>query len=304
MEFSIEEFKQIDKKTKTEEILTVDDLLSEPISNRVGEKKIKSGIVTITPEIAMQLLTRNPCNRDVKPANIHFLVKEINEGRWVVNGESIKIDYEGNLMDGQHRLWACIKSDTPIRTNVIIGIAPSTIGTIDTGTRRIAKDLLDMHSIPNSTLISSTVKLIHQFDKGVYGDLGGSSRVLSNQEVLDFYYANENKLNTSVNLGSSYYKKSNRLVSPSILAGLHFLCAKKSVSDADEFFTKLCTGIGLVESSPITALRNVLGKDQIAKNHMHQKEKVQLIITAWNKFRRNERCKVLKIVTDIDLKLI
>ena len=302
MSYKIEELEIPEKKFKTEELLSVEDLFSEPLSNRVGEKKIKSGIVIITPDTAKKLLTKNPNNRNVKDANVLFLVKEIKEDRWVLNGEPIIIDTNGHIVDGQHRLWACVDSDLPISSLIVIGVSPDVLNTIDTGTKRIAKDCLDMHNSANSSLTASTIKLVNQFERGTYSDLGSTNRVMSNQQVIDYYYDNQNKLDNSINIGMNLYKKCNKIISSSIIAGLHFLFDRKSRSQAEEFFNKLCTGIGLEEGSPITALRNKLTREAVDGNqNMSQKDKVQNIIFAWNKFRAGEKCKLIKVPVDTKL---
>lgn len=302
--YTIDELEVSEKKFKTEELLNVEDIFSEPLSNKIGERKIRSGLVKLTPEMAQKLLTKNPNNRQVKIANVAFLIKEINEGRWTLNGEPIIIDSNGDIVDGQHRLWACYESKTPITTLIVYGVSPDVINTIDTGTKRISKDCLDMHNIVNSTLTASTIKLIHQFERGSYSDLGSTSRVLSNQQVIEYYYGNQNKLEASINLGINLYKKCNKIISSSLISGLHFLFDKKSKTQAEEFFNKLCTGIGLEAGSPITALRNKLTKEAVDGNkNMSQKDKVQIIIFAWNKYRGGEKCKLIKVPQDMKLSI-
>jgi hypothetical protein len=291
-------------KTKTIDILDANGESLSFISDKTGERQIREGILTITPSMAKILLERNPINRSVKPANVAFLTKEIREGRWTLNGESITFSKNGNLINGQHRLKAIIAAEKPIRVKVTYGIDESAISTIDTGNKRIIKDVFDMAGIHNSTLLSGSIKLINQFINGSYGDIGGASRVLSNQEALDYYYENEDELEISVSMANTLYKKSGHLISTNIILTLHYLFARKSKVQAKEFFDKLCTGIGLVEQSPITVLRNKLVRNNMdTKNKMSQKEKVELIIFAWNKFRNGETCKTLKIPTEAPLKI-
>lgn len=304
MEYKIEDLDISEKKFKTEDLLNVDDIFSEPLSTRVGERKIRNGIVKLTPEQAALLLTKNPNNRQVKEANVAFLVKEIREGRWELNGEPIIIDSNGHIVDGQHRLWACVESEMTISTLIVYGVSPNVINTIDTGTKRIAKDCLDMHNVTNSSLAASAIKLINQFERGTYSDVGSYSRVMSNQQVIQFYYDNQSKLENSISIANNLYKKCNKIVSTGIIAGLHFLFDKKSKSQAEEFFNKLCTGIGLEEGSPITALKNKLTREAVDGNKtMSQKDKVQFIIFAWNKFRSGETCKLIKIPQDTKLSI-
>jgi hypothetical protein len=269
-------------------------------TNKGKLKGVETGIAIITPEVAEKLLKdHNPNNRNIKQANVDSLVSEMVNNRWVMNGEGVIIDYNGNLVDGQHRLTACVFSKRSMTTQITWGVAPSVITTIDTGSKRIAKDCFDINGISNASVIASSIKLIHQFSDGAYGDKGSSSRVLSNQQTLDFYWENSEKLQNSAVVANSVYKKCNQIITSSIIASLHYMFAEKDVNKANEFFNKFGTGVGLDENSPIMALRNKLTRAALDKQiRMTQKEKVENVIHAWNKFRKNQTCKTLKVPQD------
>ena len=42
MEYNIDELEISEKKFKTEELLNIEDVFSEPLSNRIGERKIRN----------------------------------------------------------------------------------------------------------------------------------------------------------------------------------------------------------------------------------------------------------------------
>ena len=48
------------------------------------------------------------------------------------NGDTIKISADNCIVDGQHRLWATILADKPIRTAIVYGVARNAFGTVDT----------------------------------------------------------------------------------------------------------------------------------------------------------------------------
>ena len=68
-------------------------------------------IVDITPEMAREYLEKNSHNRRLSERSVRNLATAIKNGEWQVNGEAIKVDKEGNLLDGQHRLSAIEKRD-------------------------------------------------------------------------------------------------------------------------------------------------------------------------------------------------
>lgn len=75
-------------------------------------------------------------------------------GNWKANGEAIKFSSTGRLLDGQHRLRACVKEQVPFTTLVIRGLEDEAMAARsgDEGIRRLAEGLrsaLDMACIRN-----------------------------------------------------------------------------------------------------------------------------------------------------------
>jgi hypothetical protein len=96
---------------------------------------IQTGVAHITPELAKHLLgTTNHDNRPLKPAHIKMLSTALKNDEWMLNGETIVFSKSGRLLDGQHRLTACINTGKAFQTVIIKGIEDeAAFGTIDTG---------------------------------------------------------------------------------------------------------------------------------------------------------------------------
>ena len=102
---------------------------------------MKTQVLTITPKKAQELLEGNKRNRPVRKSHVRQLAEEMKAGKWVVNG--VPIIFNGKLLiDGQHRLMACIESDKPFDTLVVSDVAPNSFLTIDVGRKRTAADTL------------------------------------------------------------------------------------------------------------------------------------------------------------------
>jgi len=286
-------------------IIELLDLVAPNYSVIEGEgEKITARIVKINPNLAKKILEKNLSNRPLSKGNVKYLSKEITNDNWKFDGESIKLDSNGNLLDGQHRLDSIIKTGKTITCLILTGLKPSVFSVLDTGRKRTGSDALGVLGVENSTIVSSTIRLIHQFDKGSYGEGGSISRSLSNQEIIDFYLENP-EINNSSRFGASLYKKSNSEITPSLISTFHYLFSQKNEEQAVEFLTKLCLGTNLETNSPITALRNKLIKARLNKNYrMIQSEIVRNIIVAWNKFRKNEKINKLIVHSSMDTVII
>src|SRR5678816_1487928 len=84
---------------------------------------IQSGWHTVTPQIALDWLCRNRANRRVTLAILRKYARNMAEGRWKKTGQGIVFDCQGKLLEGQHRLLACLFSGATFSTYVVTGAA-------------------------------------------------------------------------------------------------------------------------------------------------------------------------------------
>jgi hypothetical protein len=281
------------------QVLTTDEILnlvcpSYQVLDYDG-RRITSRVINVTPEIARVLLDRNTHNRKIAKGHVTFLVKEIKNGDWKFGGEPIKIDSNGVLIDGQHRLLAIIAANTQIPMLVLSGIDPTAFSVLDTGRKRLGGDALGIHGVENSTLVAAAIKLIVHTNRGSYGETGASNRTLSNDDLIRFYDENP-EIIEAANKGKRLNTESYKLLAPSIIAAFSFILSKISESDADEFLEKLCVGVELEAGSPIMQLRQKLHiSNSDARKRLKQSEIISYIILVWNMYRAGETTKFLRL---------
>jgi len=87
--------------------------------------------ITMTVERAKELLENNDHNRKVTNSRVQEYAKEMTNGLWLYNGESIIISESGRLLDGQHRLLAIVESGVEVEIELVEGV-PDSDGGIDT----------------------------------------------------------------------------------------------------------------------------------------------------------------------------
>ncbi len=96
----------------------------------------------ISPSLALALLERNTHNRAVSDERVQVYARDMKAGVWQDNNQGIAFGRDGKLYDGQHRLWAVVESQTPVRMLVVRGLAPEARETIDQGRARTLSDTL------------------------------------------------------------------------------------------------------------------------------------------------------------------
>lgn len=130
---------------------------------------IKSTVETITPAIAEAILEdskEDVRNRNVSDHHVEWLASQMQAGRWTLNGESIIVDEEGKLLDGQHRLWAIISSGVTVETLLTRGVDRRNFATIDTGSARTAGNVLAISGEKNGNNLSAALGWLWRYENG------------------------------------------------------------------------------------------------------------------------------------------
>lgn len=95
-----------------------------------------SKVITITPKMAERCLSKNPNNRPLREGDIGVYAEDMRRGYWMLTHQGIAFDTLGNLIDGQHRLWAIIRASVPVLMRVTRGLPREWIKYIDNMTPR------------------------------------------------------------------------------------------------------------------------------------------------------------------------
>lgn len=88
-------------------------------------------VVEITPSLAAAWLDKNEDNRPTDWNYVARLARDIRADRFVCTHQGIAFDIHGRLIDGQHRLWAILEADKPVRIRVFYNEPPQNIVHID-----------------------------------------------------------------------------------------------------------------------------------------------------------------------------
>jgi len=242
----------------------------------------------VTPDKAMALLENNKVNRKASENNVNFLAKQMLEGNFKRTGQTIQISKNRNLLDGQRRFLAIIKSNVSIELNFCSGLDEEIFDVIDTGKSRTTADILSIHGHKNPGELSSAISFLMIIKNG--GRLRDKSTNSRNLE-----YVKENpELSEIVSICHKENKKFKNL-STEAIAALYYTFSKLHHNDAEKFFDKYYSGVGLDSEDVVLMLRNKLMQDAIKKVRYTSEQKVGLVIAAWNIMRKGKSVKRLDL---------
>jgi hypothetical protein len=135
---------------------------------KLGQAARKGGILTetvlLTPELAEELLQRNPDNRSFKQIKLINYTKDILEDRWVHNSQTISVSDTGELNNGQHRCQAVIDANKAIVTEMSFGESRQARMTHDIGATRHPGDILKFSGHANGVHLAALTKLVLAYE--------------------------------------------------------------------------------------------------------------------------------------------
>lgn len=255
--------------------------------------KPTSKLEIITPELASKWLSKNKNNRHITKNSIESYSKAMLRGEWVPNTQAIGFDIDGNLIDGQHRLYAIAASGTTIESFVVRGLAANTFTTIDIGRRRRSSDFLSIYGHINSTTLAATLSWLYAYKKNAFKGIRVSRNISHSEliEALEEYHTVPETIKYILHIS-----KKTRILSPSGAMALCHIFSTKCPNEAREFFRKLYTGSNLSEDSPILHLRNYQINLNTNRVFQGKTEIVIAVIKTWNAYINNKPMTYLRIL--------
>ncbi len=247
---------------------------------------------TITPAKAAEYLKKNRHNRRIQDTLVSKYAREIKEGLWECNGETIVFDSKGRLTDGQHRLLGVVEAEHPITTLVVRGAPVDSFKTMDSGKRRTPLDVLHLDGFALARVLTPALTQMFKFEQGRIGmtrmPKGGSPTNLEYCQIAERYPA----LKESVEFVSKLGVKG-VVISPGHMAFIHFLLAQKSRTAANYYTRQILAGTDVKARTPQYFVRQRLEQANIQKQYrLTATERIAIIINGWNMWRTKPMKKI------------
>lgn len=128
---------------------------------------IKTSVVTITPKMAFEWLKKNTRNRPPSPMVVERYAEQMKSGEWTLTGDPIRFSDVGVLLDGQHRLAACVLADKPFQSVVVRGVTPDAFNDIDQGYKRTLAHMFARDRKPHYVALAAAAGFVWRYRNGM-----------------------------------------------------------------------------------------------------------------------------------------
>jgi hypothetical protein len=238
----------------------------------------------ITPKMAEVMLGWNTRNRPVAAGKVKQYANLMRDGRWRYTGEPI-IFSRLRLIDGQKRLAAAIMSGATIDALVVFAVGDDAFPFIDVGQTRTAGDIFAINGVKNYSSMSAATQFVVGYENGQYSAAANMSVARGDHDQLYQSYLKHSSLQDSSWVVSVFGRV--KLISPSMMCAIHYLCARKARAEADDFFRKVGEGLGFTgKKDPAYKLHKALVDAAVSGERFGRKAGAAITIKSWNAARQ------------------
>ena len=239
----------------------------------------ESAVITITPADAEQLLVHNLINRPIRWPVVDRYAEDMRSGNWRVGGSTIDIDEDGYLLNGQHRLHACVRAGVPFTTVMVQGLPTEAQITMDTGLRRRLSDILHWRKESNAVALAAAINLGWRWANGHVPGFAISPTFDQGLAWLE--------RNPSIREAVSKHTAVREVLRAPHSATAAFVHQISLIDyeDTEAFFKRLKDGEQLAAGDPILALRNWMLNQANRKTSGTRPDQVfylAMMIKGWN----------------------
>ncbi|MCM1093742.1 MAG: hypothetical protein NC421_07300 [Lachnospiraceae bacterium] len=268
---------------------------------------IKTNVEVITPAVAAEYLKTNAKRqRPLNKGNIAFYARMMSDGQWQLNGDAIRFDINNELIDGQHRLAACVESGVPFETVVVRNINEDCFYTIDTGYNRSKGQILQLKGVPNANGISAAITCFIRFGQSRTTSLDATNSVkasaktswnnkVSTEDILKVYNLRPQYWQDLHNTSRQMYDRCRLLTSREVCGIISHLNLRLDYdySYVMDFFEQLFYE-ERTERDVIRKLRKKLIDSCMGAIKLTSQYKTQLIIKTWNYYKSGDNPRILR----------
>lgn len=254
-------------------------------------KKHKLELMTITPKRAMELLEANKLNRPITQAHVNRIAAQITKGLWKFNGDTIKIAENGDVLDGQHRLWAIAEAGIAVDTIVVYGIDRDAFATIDTIRKvRSGADILSLCGCDrHRRSIATALTWLMRWQRGCILEWRSAKNRIENSDIEESYQAHPG-------VGAAVERVSGLrgIISPGIAGFIYFVLASRNLDLANRLADTLESPAGVSVNDPFFKFRTYLIASRDRRDKKRDPVEVfALAFKAWNAAVNGKEIEVL-----------
>lgn len=263
---------------------SIHDIFKSKSKYYAGIKSVKTSLkhveIFISPRLARDMLqfsqrgavNKNNKNRKLSRSKVNKYAEAMMAGRWCLTGEPIIISDDGEILNGHHRLQACLEAGVGFISTVTYGVIDDlSFAHIDVGNMRSRAQVLEMSGVKVSAQVLSRVAMLAKafnMTKNKFDFRGTQGTSFQPAEILNYVEEHE-ELALSVDFASTIVKrhKLESQISEPIYAFAHYLI-KQNLKQMEfdrlpitpeVYLTRVISGLGLNSEDDIEyQVRNYL----------------------------------------------
>lgn len=273
-----------------------------PPRGEARAREIRAEMTEITPGLAGEWLARHSAtvaanrvrgggqardNRPVRQDEVAGYARDMKAGNWRRNGSAVTFAWDGTVIDGQHRLQACIQAGVPFWTLVVTGVEPEAQDTIDTGIKRRLSDQLTIANEANAAILAAVARWSLRWLRGVRNAGGSAGYSPTHAEMLAYLNA-EPRLRDA----AAYAARARKQFKPvrvSVYAMGWMLLHGADAIAAEVFLQRIADGAELPAGHPVLGFRARLANAKAAGERLNEHQQLALMISTWNAFREDRK---------------
>lgn len=248
-------------------------------AEKTADTGVSVAVETITPERAREWLARhNTRNRNIQDSNIDAMVRDIKKGYWMVNAQPICFAAEtGRLLNGQHRLTACVRADAPIDVLIVRGLPDEAFATYDNHMRKLnlsmPKENVDL---PIDVRVIEAAAIL-QWREDTYPGVSVSIRP-SSSELRETILSHPD-----LHLGYAQSRRMGHIASAGVMTYLIYRTRKENPELAEEFLHGLETGEYLWKGNPLLKARDLIMQ---GRHHSYSRQAfMNKLLEIWESYK-------------------
>ena len=228
----------------------------------------------ITPDLAKEWLELLDENRKYSGASGEAYARDMETGDWVVTNASIGFREDGKLIDGQHRLRACVLSGRPFWCIVVRGLSAEAQDYIDCGRMRSFADRLAFGGLKEAWRVAAAARVIWGIKLGV-SKLKGRSSPAELTNIVRRHPGLAASCTGPVNLMT---------LRPAILSALHYIGHDilGECEAAETFMAAFHRVEPAYKGCAASAFKEMLGQERMRHVRMERHKMLRIAIHVWN----------------------
>ena len=262
----------------------------EQREQEISERQPNSYFAKVTPEMAEEWLKASNI-RKIRPGQVEKFRRDMIAGHWRLTGQAIHFNKRGTLIDGFHRLTACVAAGVPFPTLIAENMPEDALGAIDRGAPRSLADHLRWKGETDTPVLGAVIRLSWLWEKGYLESYEWAFQTPTLEEIMA-WFTEHPELREGVPVAKKMRKPPLYML-PSVSGTFWWKAHEFYPEESASFIKQVADGQNLELGNPILAYRRLLANQRADPGRSEQRECLAAAIKTFNWWRLGRSTKTI-----------